>query len=556
MNVVFHRKSFFLLSLFILLCGVAVYCLVDWSPMICDDYQFQYKLALREDGSYQHGGVRWETFDDFWFAFTHHGDWQNARFGNYAFLLTVYLGGIELSSILNAVVICALWLSVTIRMFGRVTWTGFASVFLAALVLLSAPDRVFLWHDGCSNYAWGCLILMGLLKVLDSQQPCRLFLVCLVSFLCGAWHEGLAIPLFVALAAFICASYLRKRQIDYPKYLCAFVFVVLGFLWLFTSSHFASHRATGGLKDCYKMMMLAGGVHRMLLFCFPTLVAFFVMLYVYRKKIFDDFLFLFACMNVGAATLVFARGGGWGGGSFYCSFVVLLCALRLLAPYLQERSRFLAAPMVTLVMVGLTLFLLRVHDIRRVYDEIMEREVQTPVLRCDYFNDSIEVPWILKSAFYFMEGPLDYAGLYFGKPKFTVVFNQKVTDDRVYHLFDSYPEDEAVWLKTEELSIVRLPLAYRPMYKQFAKGKPNMAFGKEGTLLLHSSLMSEWLSRTAMDLMRKPYVIEYYSYHEGHHYLVLPAEVNKMDLLEIEVKRDGQKEKEWIRVAPKEPLSA
>lgn len=552
MNAMLHKKSCFLLSVFVLLCGVAVYCLVDWTPMICDDYQFQYKLALQEDGTYNHAGVRWESFEDFWFAFTHHGDWQNARFGNYAFLLTVYLGGIELSSVLNALVIVALWLFLTIRMFGRLTWTGFSFVFIAALLLLSAPDRIFLWHDGCSNYAWGCLILMVWLTVFESQHSRRLFPLCLVSFLCGAWHEGLAIPLFAALAVYVGVSFLRKRQIDYPKYLLAFVFVVLGFLWLFTSSNFVAHRASGGVRNCYKMMILAGGVYRMLLFCFPTLVAFLLLLYAYRKKIFDDFLFLFACMNVGAATLVFARGGGWGGGPFYCSFVVLLCALRATAPYLQERSRFVACPMVALVIAGLILSLIRVHEIRRVYDDIMEREIQNYVLRCDYLNDSIEVPWILKSAFYFMEETLDYAGRYFGKPKFSVVFNQKVADERLYRLFDPYPEDEAIWIKTENLSLVRLPSKYRPVYKQFAKGKPNTASGDEKSLILHSSLMSEWLSRTAMTLMRTPYVIEYYSYHQGHHYIVLPAEVNKMNVLEIEMSRGGKEE--WIKVSPKEPL--
>lgn len=547
MHTISKKYSLCLFVAFVMFCALSLYCVIAWTPMICDDYQFQFKLILQPDGTYHPVAELWASFEDFWYAFTHHADWQNARFGNYAFLLVVYAGGIALSSLLNAVVVTALWLVVTSMMCGRLTWTTFTATFIAGLVLLSAPDRVFLWRDACSNYAWGALLFMGLLWLLKDSSRRRLPLVCFFAFLCGAWHEGLAIPLLAALVVYSGGAFLRKKPLDYAKYGCAFVFAFLGFAWLFTSPHFVQHRAAVGMSKCFELTVLAGGVHRMLLFCLPTSVAFVMMLYVYRKRLFDDFLFLFACMNMGAATLVFARGGGWGGGAFYCSFAVLLCAMRALAPYLLKRGRLFACVQVALVSVMLVVFMVRVYDVHRVYNGIMAREIQEPTLRCDYFRDGIEVPWILKSAFYFMEHPTDFAGPCYGKPPFTVVFNQKLTDDAVYGQFESYSQDEAVWLKTDKHSIVRLPQGYRPVYKQFAKEKSNQALKEGRTLILHSSLMSEWVSRTALTLLRKPHVIEYYSYHKGYHYIVLPVEVNDMDYLEIEIERQGKRK--WLKVS-------
>lgn len=536
---------------FIAVCSALIAGIVTLTPMVWDDYQFQFTITTHDGSGMGFSGVRWQSFDDFLYAFIHHRDIQNCRFANHAFLLCTYLGGINLCTVLNSIFIVITWLATVKFSMGRLTVLNAAVGILAAALMLSAPDRVLFWRDGCFNYIWGCFFLVLFLFELRKEQysAWKLFLL---AFLCGGWNEGLSVPLCGALMGYPLLQWLMHRPCDTRKYIISALIITVALAWLCTSPRYMNGRVGHVAEHAGEVLYYFGSVYRMILYCLPTCIVFLILLWVNRKKLLTDFLYILAIANFIPTVLLFARGGAWGGGSFYCSFIILLCALEQLRFLSTYRNKVLTGLCSVSAMALLGYMFFYVQDIRRVYDSIMAEKSDAPVRRCDYFKNG-EVPWLLKTAFYGNEVPFTCAGQFFGGVPFTVVFNQVVHDEAVYSAFDSYAEDETVWLKMPRMSVIRYAAGVEPVFKHPLKGKTNSISGGGRSVKLLCHFSSDWLSYMIYKMLGG-YMTEHYSYANGHYFELLPESANAMDKMEVELRRiDNRNESFWEELHPATP---
>lgn len=522
--------------LYIVACTVLIFLIVKAAPMMWDDYQFQYTVVHNENGSYSLTGARWSNFDDFLYSFIHHRDCQNSRLGNHVFLMIAYIGGMPLCTVLNTAVLIATWLLLVLYSCSKLTVGRLSYCLLFAALLLAKPERVLLWRDACVNYAYDCLLLILMLMELKKKDACRTWMLCLLSFLCSAWHEGMAIPLCGGSIAYAAMIYIRERNAESKKYLFIGICSLLGMLWLLTSPHFVNSRLSQAAGSAHDLAYYAGSCYRVLLYMIPALVVYCCLVWKNRKNLLSNYYFYLASANLVPTVLVFAKGGAYGGGSFFCTFSILLFLMTSSEHFLERKSHYAYSVVgAALSFIYLAFALDYVTDARKVYDDIMAQDGDAPVRRCDYFCEG-EIPWILKAPFYNSHEPMTYAGKYFGKPEFTVVYNQKVKDESVYAAFDSFDDTETTWLRLPEYSVIRFKKGMVPVFRHSFKGNDNYMSGKNGKVHLHCSFETDWLARLLLPFTSKsPFYTVYYSYANGHYFAIYPKEANQMDTAKIAV---------------------
>lgn len=539
----------FLLFIFLILCSYLAFRIVDSAPLMWDDYHFHYTLQYDGQGGYKFSSEKWHNFNDFLYSFIHHRENQNARLANHIFLIIAYLGGMDFCSILNTICLISMWLVLTRYSFNRITIGSLSISFLLAILLLAVPDRIFLWRDGCVNYVYGALLLLLLIQQLKMAETTksRTVLICLFSFLCGCWHEGLSAPLAAATLGFAFIQRLKKNPF-YKNYLLSGVFTIVGFLVLLSSPFFIHGRLNESSDHIGDISYWVGAAYRTIEFSFPVLISYVIATLINRKNLLNHFLFYLASANLIPTVLVFARAGAWGGGLFFFSFSVLVYLLASISRHAEKHDTLYSIPGCTATLIILISTFIFISNVRSDFEAIMAQETDSPVRRCDYFRNK-EVPWVLKAPFYSMQVPVTYAGTFYGKPAFSVIFNQKVKDSSLYTAFEAYDKDQMVWLKFDDCSLIRLAQNYAPHFKHSFKGKRNTADNGTERLILDSSFESDWLSSLILRCMHIPHVTEYYSYNNGFYYLVLPKEVNNMNKIETEV-RNPSHQTEWIEIHP------
>lgn len=535
---IFNFKTF-LLALYILVCGYYIYSILTTAQMMWDDYQFHFTIRPDNVGKFNHIGEKWQNFNDFLYSFIHHRDWMNGRIPDHIFLLIAYYGNMTACAILNAIAIFLTWILLVRSTSNKITVTNLSCGIIASLILLAAPDRALLWRAACVNYAWGCLLLLLLLaEIKKSKETYKPWLICLLSFLCGAWHEGLAAPLIASFIGYVTIQFFRKTDKELTKYILIIVSCFLGFLFILCAPAFRQGRVDLAATNVVNLSYWAGSVYRIIQYAAPAVAAYFFTVYLDRKNIWDNKLFYLATANIIPTMLIFARGGSWGGGSFFCSFCILLYSLDTLSPLCKNRGSSLWSFLSVTASIALLAYILSgVKEEKEYFNSIMSQQTNEPVRKCDYFKDS-EIPWTLRAPFYRMEIPITTASIYYDKPEFKVVFNQKLKDDTVYSKFNQCDENETTWKVFPEYSVIRFAKGVSPLYEHSFKGSvDNMKKGNK-TIHLHSSFASDWLARLLLNVSKKPYVTIYYSYHQGHYYAILPPSANEMDQITMKVNKD------------------
>lgn len=539
-----------LLAFYLLICGYFIWSILTTAPMMWDDYQFHFTIRPRADGKFEHIGTRWQDFNDFFYSFIHHRNWQNSRIPDYIFLLIAYYGNMVVCAVLNAIVIFVTWLFLTRSSCTRLTVTNLSSVLIVSLLLLATPDRVLLWRAACLNYAWGALLLLLLLAELNkSKETNKPWLICLLSFLCGAWHEGLAAPLIACFCGYVTIQFFRKEDREFNKYILTIIFCFLGFLVLLSAPVFQHGRANTAATNIVNLHFWAGSVYRIIQYASPAIAAYILTVWLDRKNLPDNKLFYLATANLVPTVIIFARGGSWGGGSFFCTFSILLYSLNTVLPRLENRRGILKSGLCSMLSIALLAHIMsEINEEKEYFNAIMSQKTDEPVRRCDYLKDG-EIPWTLKAPFYFLETPTSTASIYYNKPQFKVIFNQKLEDESIYSKFDLLNEKETTWKRFPEYSVIRLAKGLSPVFEHPFKGSRNTMSKGDKVILLHSSFATDWLARLILNITKKPYVTIYYSYHQGYYYVVLPEQANEMDTVRIKVSK-SEYEQEIITIHP------
>ncbi len=440
-------------AFFLVVIAVAVYFLNATVPMIHDDYHLSFKWHdVERIGN-------WVDVVDSWVA---RRSGLNARLSDVTVSIVMMLGGKSLFNVLNSIVFIV-FLSLTCAYaFEKI---GLNQILLCLLTLIFLPhvDATVFWISGACNYLWPSIFYIAILIAIRETRDCTIsiykrLLICIGCLLCGMFHEGLGVPLFVGLLAHYIYFKLKGRNVSRCVWLFLF-FIFIGLLPLLTAPTLHARVSAGNNQ-------LVGIIFGLETFIKNSWIPLLTLTIMGIKKvpIFNSELgwitFAFCGLSI-----VAGWKGDWGGGYYYFCLSSMLLFLEnygdVITSKLKNYHTFLFFVFIVLF------YLLQYFHLEKIGD-IVADAIESPKKHNAYIADcsdyGIKVPWILEGAFPL--SPTDekfpHMGLYHGQENFYVLLQTHKRDVKVYDRFNECSISLPVVAEYNNETVIRLPKGCLP----------------------------------------------------------------------------------------------
>lgn len=440
----------------LLIIAYIMYVINSHIPMLQDDYRLGFVLTTLPDGSawYTQNLIdSWSELASSWWNQRYH--FTCGRLSDGICSLIMMLGGKTVFNVISAgAIIAYLWL-LSCYCFKSIGVAQLLICFLLSIVFLPNIDGTVFWMAGWCNYFLPSILLLSLYlcirKIEEGQIRLGMVLFAsLLSVLCGAFHEGLGVPLFAALFANGVVKILKKEKNGWPYWV---VVVCVGIGSLVPASAPAMwNRASSGNS----LLTAVGGLEPLLRQASIPLITFAWL--VWKGKIRSTVLGWSAC-SFFALSLAVGAKGSWGGGYYYMSFSVMLL---LVVNYAETVMKLHKMVLVwgLLVFSVLALVMQYAHAVkiekaaRSAFTDDQSEDVR--VVDCSAFGR--DVPWILGGIY--PKSVTDYKYLFVGAchgvPPFVVLYRTREQDPNVYQLFSEESKDVEV-RKYKDTYVLKLP---------------------------------------------------------------------------------------------------
>lgn len=451
----FCCKSFWL---YVILASMSccMYVINCHAPMLQDDYRLGFILTTLPDGSawYTQNPIdSWSELATSWWNQRYH--FTCGRLSDGVCSLIMMLGGKALFNVISSASIILYLCLLSSYCFKHLGATQLFICFLLSIVFLPNIDGTVFWMAGWCNYFLPSILLLALyscIRKIESRECCLgdVFLGMLLAIFCGAFHEGLGLPLFAALFANGAVKILKKHQACW-SYWAVSLCVGIGALVPVTAPAMWNRAASGSV-----LLTVVGGFELLLKHASIPLIVFVWM--VWKGKVRSTVLGWSVCAFVILSLAVGAKGG-WGGGYYYMCFSVMLLLIENYSGLLMKLGRKLTV-WVLLSLSALALVMQYVHVMR------IEKAVQSAfvdgqsedvrVVDCSLFG--CDVPWMLGGVY--PKSVTDYKYLFtaacHGVPPFVVLYRTREPDSNVYALFPD-ESDDVVVRKYQDSYVMKLP---------------------------------------------------------------------------------------------------
>ncbi len=556
MKTIIPSLSRMALLLFLLATIVLFYLINVNSPLIWDDYQVIRVIAKHPDGTYSFTEKMISSLRELvqsWYY--HRSYWVHGRISDYVGAAILVTGGKETFNVLNTLVFVAyLWVFCKLC-FHHFTLSGAAILLLTSILVTPCIAGTVFWVCGAMNYLWTSIylavILLGVSKLEKDKTltKCKLVLVCLCAFLCGASHEGLGCALGSAMILYW--VFQRKKGNRFPAaYLWIVAILGVGTLIPLTApamwdrwgilegskiADIQSITSSGTLRNMVRLLINHA--------CFPLLLLVICLIHSGRKYVFS----LIGCFTFMNLIMVIAVGhkSPWGGAYYFLGLSAGISTLSCIPQKrLSEKWGLLAACLI-LILTGL--YTIKSYKIKQIYNgAVFSKQADDPC-SVDVTSLDGELPLSLWAA---LPGPASkpaqthlFASYHGQKPRhFGFQHSQPIPE--VETAFNKLSKDEPHLRRFSGHTILRLPRGHdmaNPITAQQA-GKPSLCMmPSKWSLLSHitAPFRNQKLARCGQFLAGDTY------------FIVLPEEVTAYSSIEVSlVNQWGERTKSIIDLNP------
>lgn len=437
---------------------------------MADDFYYSYRILQDVNGhigaSTQEHGSLMELFE----SVINLRMWHNSRLSNILFIFLSYFGGLELVRLVNT---CSL--IVFISFFAKIVFRRFSChtiIFAAAAFFLLVPVWTLscMWHVASLNYTLGagCLSLFfwGFYKTRrGGGRASTVICTALCALLCGAVHEGMAVPLVGALVVHFFISRFRKEEVDAKVYIVYVIALVVPLSLLMTSPGLL-RRIQGVAGESGQMRLLILMSWIFMIKFWPLIVLFLGAVWCRRKMLVCSFSFMFAIACIGIAL---KSDGMWGGGYFYAGVSMLyFCGFAYRDAVVYKPWSF---SLLSCAVVGMAVYHgFRFAHLDTVVKDIVQKGKENRLVCYDLPGQDGDIYHILSTSLprLGVDGEVRsrlYSKLY-GVPEFKVMFNQipipAGSPDFLQGVccrdgMEYRADGEPVWLVRDGVSLLVLP---------------------------------------------------------------------------------------------------
>lgn len=549
------------LIFFLALSSILFYLINANIPMLLDDYWYNFIIGKAgQKGEIYFTSDRITSGQELLSTLYYFRYPKEGRLSNILIILIQYFGGKTLFNILNTLVMALFVLAASKLCFHRMRLAGVVTAI--TLIILLFPNHLFtvLWLSGSINYLWGALFLVLFLSVYlpysQGKKRGKGFLAAgiLCGILCGSLHEGLGIPLLIALFTHTAVARLRKQETGVP---CILLFTsVLAGTFIALSAPGLWQRV-GASNETLDFLGIA---RKIILFFYVTWLPsclLLVSLWLKRRHLLDSFYpFLILPNFILDCAFGDSQSAAGGGGYFYYCLSVMLWVISLLREYIRRPSYIPVILMpINLLVLAATLFFYA--GIGKIYKEAIIRGATEKIVTLDYFSLYRPVPKSLSLALAMGSEKgyeiYNYIGRFYGQQDFYVVFNTYINDKSIYDMFHGDRTDKAIAKRAGNLCIVRLPEGYLiPAYKGVVSMEDDSLPPLE--MVLDDNL--PLIVKVCYPIIGKRYSSYGRDYHEGFHYLILPEPANQYARATLMMKKEGATEATYASVDLPRPAAA
>jgi len=529
-----------LLSFFVTI--VLFYLVNVNTPLLCDDYWIIRVMEIHSDGTYSFTEKMISSFRELLQSWCHHRNYfPNGRVSDCASATILLIGGKTAFNVLNTLAFVAyLWVFCKLC-FHRFTLAGAAILLLTSIIVNPCITGTVFWVCGALNYLWPSIplavFLMGVRK-LEKEKTLkkRVFVsVCLCSFLCGAFHEGLGCTLGGAMMLYWVIQ--RSKGNSLPAaYLWMMACVGLGTLIPLTAPAMWSRLGIrSGGNEALEITSLVTLKNIVIPTAknafFPLLLLSICLIRNWRAYVFS-LIGCFISMNI---IMVIAVGskGAWGGAYYFLGLGVGIFVLYSIPQKRLSAKWGLMAAVLTLILMGM--YTSDSYNIKRVFDAAVSSECSGNPCSVDLISMDGECPFVLgRSLPDLCASPrvVHTFAWYYGKKACHFGFQYTKPIKGVETAFDGLPKNEIHLRKYSDCIILRLPrgcnIADSITAQQEGKPTLRMLPSRWGFLSrITASFRNQKLTRCGQFLAGDTY------------FIVLPEEVADYSSVEIKLRNQG-----------------
>lgn len=526
------------LLLFLLVTIVLFYLINVNSPLIWDDYQVIRVIAKHPDGTYSFTEKMISSLRELvqsWYY--HRSFWVHGRISDYVGAAILVTGGKETFNVLNTLVFVAyLWIFCKLC-FHRFTLAGAAILLLTSILVTPCIAGTVFWVCGAMNYLWPsiplAIILMGVRKLEKDKTltKCKLMLVCLCAFLCGAFHEGLGCTLGGAMTLYWAIQ--RSKGNRLPS-IYLWIIAILGIGTLIPLTAPAMWNRWGilsGNNGADIQSITSSDVLRNLVrllinhASFPLLLLVICLIHNGRKYVFS-LIGCFTFMNLIMAITV-GHKSPWGGAYYFLGLSAGISTLSCIPQKRLSVKWGLLASCLILTLTGLYAF--KSHKVNKIYNTAVFSKQEVNPCPVDVTSLNGELPLSLWAA---LPGPASspsqthlIASYHGQKPRhFGFQCSQPIPE--VETAFNELSKDEPHLCRFSGHTILRLPRGHDMATPITAKqaGKPTLRMMSSKWSLLSritAPFRNQKLARCGQFLAGDTY------------FIVLPEEVATYSTIEV-----------------------
>lgn len=529
-----------LLSLFVT--TVLFYLINVNTPLLCDDYWIIRVMEIHSDGTYDFTEKMISSFRELLQSWYHHRScFPNGRASDCASATILITGGKTAFNVLNTLVFVVYLWAFCKLCFRRFSLAGAAILLLTSIIVNPCITGTVFWVCGALNYLWPSIplavVLMGVRKLEKEKTLGKhgFVLVCLCSFLCGAFHEGLGCTLGGAMVLYWVIQ--RSKGNSLPvAYLWMMVIVGLGTLIPLTAPAMWSRLGvrSGGNEtlEITSLVTLKNIVIPTAKNAFFPLLLLSICLIRNWRAYASSLIGCFISMNL---IMVIAVGskGAWGGAYYFLGLGVGIFLLQSIPQRMLSAKWGLLTAVFTLILMGM--YTSDSCKIKRVFDAAVSSAYAGNPCPVDLISMNGECPFVLGRSLPDLCAPpyvVHTFAWYHGKKACHFGFQYTKPIPGVETAFAELPKNEIHLRKYSDCIILRLPrgcnIADSITAQQEGRPTLRMMPSRWGFLSrMTASFRNQKLARCGQFLAGDTY------------FIVLPEEVADYSSVEIKLRNQG-----------------
>ncbi len=527
-----RRSAMFFLLL--LVAGV-FYVYNVWTPLMSDDLWVPFYI----DENMKFTTQRISSVSDWaWSWYRHWCAHMNGRLADYVASPVLLLGGKTLFNVLNTGVFLLVCMCVSYFCFRKINVICYCLVLASLLLFLPDVTGCLLWVCGSVNYLWGALLLLVVLLTLKSIQDARsinlawkaIGVVC--AFLCGAWHEALGVTLCAALGMYGVVQFLQQRRVS-GLYVLLLLAVLFGTAITISSpAMWVRFGVSSGGGDLMSI------VHRCASNCVGVISCSFILLVAFvllAKRNPKSLLSPLGGLIIANFGLVLIAGGSGGRPFFYLNFALILYTLSETKDIVKSFPRVVAVVTSSICVLMAATAAPAAYAIYELHQNVLQNARPNSHMTVDVSCLGNALPFQMNMSLPRIEG---YERLrqsfcaWYGVPSFTVYLRNCSLSSESYAIFDADDPHRSVIRSVGDKYVVRLARGMHPKAHEVSRA----SFEQDGKKQV-------WITPTSYPWRWYHCLHSYYSgvklqcmetdYHEGFHYLVIPAVSHCCDTLVV-----------------------